>query len=72
VKIHIAYYLINYFGSIKATQENPNVERSITITIKDSFIIKNINSDRHKVIRIFNYPILYNTSRDLLAIPRNF
>lgn len=36
------------------------------------FIVKNINSDRHKVIRIFNYPILYNTSRDLLAIKRCF
>lgn len=33
------------------------------------FIVKNINTDRHKVIRIFNYPILYNNSRDLLAIP---
>lgn len=33
------------------------------------FIVKNVNNDRNKVIKIFNYPILHNTSRDLLAIP---
>lgn len=33
------------------------------------FIVRNINTDRNRTIKIFNYPILYNTSRDLLAIP---
>ena len=34
-----------------------------------SFIVRNITSDRKKIIKIFNYPILYDTTRDLLAIP---
>jgi len=33
------------------------------------FIVKNICQDRNKVIKIFNYPILFGTTRDLLAIP---
>jgi hypothetical protein len=32
------------------------------------FIVKNI-ADSKKVVRIFQYPILYNKTRDLLAIP---
>ena len=34
-----------------------------------SFIVRNITSDRKKTIKIFNYPILYDNTRDLLAIP---
>jgi hypothetical protein len=34
-----------------------------------SFVVRNICSDRRKVICIFQYPILWNTTRDLLAIP---
>jgi len=34
-----------------------------------SFIVKNVTSDRQKTIKIFNYPILYNQTRDLLMIP---
>jgi hypothetical protein len=33
------------------------------------FIVKNITSDHNKTIKIFNYPINYNTTRDLLQIP---
>lgn len=33
------------------------------------FMVKNITPDRQKTINIFNYPIPYNQSRDLLAIP---
>lgn len=33
-----------------------------------SFVVKNICESK-KVIRIFHYPILHNTTRDLLAIP---
>ena len=33
------------------------------------FIVRNITSDRGKTIKIFNYPILFNQTRDLLAIP---
>ena len=32
------------------------------------FIVRNICPDRNKTIKIFNYPILYNTTRDLLKI----
>lgn len=34
-----------------------------------SFVVKNITPDRQKTIKIFNYPILYNQTRDLLQIP---
>lgn len=34
-----------------------------------TFIVRNICTDRRKTIKIFQYPILYNTTRDLLAIP---
>lgn len=33
------------------------------------FIVRNICSDRRKTIKIFNYPINFNQTRDLLAIP---
>lgn len=33
------------------------------------FIVRNVTPDRNKTIRIFNYPILFNTTRDLLQIP---
>lgn len=33
------------------------------------FIVRNITPDNKKVIKIFNYPILFNTTRDLLQIP---
>lgn len=33
------------------------------------FIVKNITSDRNKTIKIFNNPILFNTTRDILQIP---
>lgn len=33
------------------------------------FVVRNITPDRKKIIKIFNYPILYNTTRDLLQIP---
>jgi hypothetical protein len=34
-----------------------------------TFTVRNITPDRKKTIKIFNYPILYNTTRDLLQIP---
>lgn len=37
--------------------------------INGCFIVRNITPDRNKTIKIFNYPILYNTTRDLLQIP---
>lgn len=33
------------------------------------FIVRNITPDRNKVIKIFNYPIPFNVTRDLLQIP---
>lgn len=33
------------------------------------FIVRNITPDRNKTIKIFNYPINFNTTRDLLQIP---
>lgn len=33
------------------------------------FIVRNITPDRKKTIKIFNYPILFNQTRDLLQIP---
>jgi hypothetical protein len=33
------------------------------------FIVRNVTLDRKKTIKIFNYPILYGQTRDLLAIP---
>ncbi len=33
------------------------------------FIVKNVTLDRMKTIKIFNYPIYYDQSRDLLQIP---
>lgn len=32
------------------------------------FVVKNITTDHNKIIKIFNYPILWDTTRDLLAI----
>jgi hypothetical protein len=34
-----------------------------------SFVVRNITPDRQKTIKIFNYPILFNQTRDLLQIP---
>jgi hypothetical protein len=33
------------------------------------FVVRNVTPDRQKTIKIFNYPILFNTTRDLLQIP---
>lgn len=33
------------------------------------FVVRNTTPYRNKTIRIFNYPILYNETRDLLSIP---
>ena len=33
------------------------------------FIVRNVTPDRNKTIKIFNYPIPFNKSRDLLQIP---
>jgi hypothetical protein len=33
------------------------------------FIVRNITPDRKKTIQIFKYPILFNTTRDILQIP---
>lgn len=33
------------------------------------FVVRNICSDRRKTIKIFNYPIMWGTTRDLLDIP---
>lgn len=33
------------------------------------FIVRNVTPDRNKTIKIFNYPINYNQTRDLLQIP---
>lgn len=33
------------------------------------FIVRNVTPDRNKTIKIFNYPILFNDTRDLLQIP---
>lgn len=33
------------------------------------FIVRNITPDRQKTIQIFKYPILFNTTRDILQIP---
>lgn len=34
-----------------------------------SFIVKNTSPDNNKTIKIFNYPILFGQTRDLLQIP---
>jgi hypothetical protein len=34
-----------------------------------TFVVKNVTPDQNKTIKIFNYPILYNQTRDLLQIP---
>lgn len=39
------------------------------LKINGCFIVKNITLERNKTIKIFNYPILFNTTRDLLQIP---
>jgi hypothetical protein len=33
------------------------------------FIVRNVTPDRQKTIQIFKYPILFNTTRDILQIP---
>lgn len=33
------------------------------------FIVRNVTPDRNKTIQIFKYPILFNTTRDILQIP---
>lgn len=33
------------------------------------FIVRNVTPDRQKCIQIFKYPILFNTTRDILQIP---
>lgn len=37
--------------------------------INGCFIVRNVTPDRNKTIKIFNYPIIFNTTRDLLQIP---
>lgn len=37
--------------------------------INGCFIVRNVTPDRQKTIKIFNYPIPFNRTRDLLAIP---
>lgn len=39
------------------------------VKINGCFIVRNTTPDRNKTIKIFNYPILFNTTRDLLNIP---
>lgn len=34
-----------------------------------SFVVRNVTTDRQKTIKIFNHSILYNQTRDLLKIP---
>jgi len=34
-----------------------------------TFVVKNVTPDAKKTIKIFNYPIRYNETRDLLTIP---
>lgn len=33
------------------------------------FVVRNVNRDPRKVIKIFNYPIAFNKTRDILKIP---
>lgn len=33
------------------------------------FIVRNVTPDRQKTLQIFKYPILFNTTRDILQIP---
>lgn len=33
------------------------------------FVVRNVTPDRQKTIQIFKYPILFNTTRDILQIP---
>lgn len=33
------------------------------------FVVRNVTPDNMKTIKIFNYPILFNTTRDILQIP---
>jgi hypothetical protein len=37
--------------------------------INGCFVVRNVTPDRQKTIKIFNYPIPFNRTRDLLAIP---
>jgi hypothetical protein len=39
------------------------------LSTTSKFVVRNITSDRNKTIKIFNFPILYNQTRDLLQIP---
>lgn len=39
------------------------------LKLNGCFIVRNITPDRRKTIKIFNYPINFNTTRDLLQIP---
>ena len=39
------------------------------LPINGCFVVRNITPDRGKTIKIFNYPILFNQTRDLLKIP---
>lgn len=39
------------------------------LKINGCFIVRNVTPDRGKTIKIFNYPILFNQTRDLLQIP---
>lgn len=39
------------------------------LKINGCFIVRNVTPDRGKTIKIFNYPILFNQTRDLLNIP---
>ena len=39
------------------------------LTINGCFLVRNICADHNKTIKIFNYPILFNQTRDLLNIP---
>jgi hypothetical protein len=39
------------------------------LKLNGCFIVRNVTPDRQKTIKIFNYPINFNTTRDLLQIP---
>lgn len=39
------------------------------LKLNGCFVVRNVTPDRRKTIKIFNYPINFNTTRDLLQIP---
>ena len=44
-------------------------EFAYSLKYNTHFIVKNITTDRNKTIMIFNYPINYGQTRDLLQVP---